>query len=104
MQSYKEQLDSFKSFLGLSPDSIIELDPDELIYLTRPTKQIIDKIAEEEKPAISINLEELETRIRENAEEIKKAEEIDKKEQKTGFSDTGERMKQNIDKIKTKKG
>ena len=49
MQSYKGQLDSFKSFLGLSPDSIIELDPNELVFLTGPTKQIINKIAEEDK-------------------------------------------------------
>jgi outer membrane protein TolC len=49
MQEYKRQLDSFKSFLGLAPDSVIELDTNELALLTMPTKQIIDGIAEEDK-------------------------------------------------------
>jgi outer membrane protein TolC len=49
MQSYKEQLDSFKSFLSLSPDSIVELDSNELTLLTAPTRQIINEIAEEDK-------------------------------------------------------
>jgi len=49
IQEYKKQLDSFKSFLGLAPDSVIELDPNELVLLTTPTKQIINKIAEEDK-------------------------------------------------------
>jgi len=49
MQSYKKQLDSFKTFLGLTPDSVIELDTNELMLLTIPTKKIINKIAEEDK-------------------------------------------------------
>ena len=49
MQSYKRQLDSFKTFLGLPPDSVIELDPNELGLLTAPTKQIINQITEEDK-------------------------------------------------------
>ncbi len=47
-QSYKKRLDSFKTFLGLPPDSSIELDLDELALLAAPAKQIINKIAEEE--------------------------------------------------------
>lgn len=41
-QSYKRQLDSFKTFLGLPPDAQIELDPNELIKLLARTKQIIN--------------------------------------------------------------
>jgi outer membrane protein TolC len=49
IQSYKKQLDSFKTFLGLTPDSVIELDPNELMLLAKPMDQIIDKIAEDDK-------------------------------------------------------
>ncbi len=49
IQSYKKQLDSFKTFLGLVTDSVIELDPNELTILAKPTDQIINKIAEEDK-------------------------------------------------------
>jgi outer membrane protein TolC len=41
-QSYKKQLDSFKIFLGLPPDALIELDPNELKTLTTSMKQLID--------------------------------------------------------------
>jgi predicted regulator of Ras-like GTPase activity (Roadblock/LC7/MglB family) len=74
-----------------------------------PRKPKVSKTTEEEeKPTISINLEELEAKIRENAEELKKAEENDrkddKKEHKKDISANGERIKQNIDKVKTKEG
>lgn len=74
-----------------------------------PRKPKVSKTTEEEeKPTISINLEELEAKIRENAEELKKAEESDKKddkkEPKKDVSVNGERIKQNIDKVKTKEG
>ena len=48
-QSYKQGLDSFKTFLGLPPDAFIELDPNELELLTSPTKQIITQINDEAK-------------------------------------------------------
>lgn len=41
-QSYKKQLDSFKIFLGLPPDALVELDPNELKTLTVSMKQLID--------------------------------------------------------------
>lgn len=70
-----------------------------------PRKPKVSKTTEEEeKPTISVNLEELEAKIRENAEELKKAEENDKKEHKKDVSVNGERIKQNIDKVKTKEG
>jgi len=53
-QSYKKQLDSFKTFLGLPPDADIELDPKELELLVEPTKQIISQIAEESKQQTDI--------------------------------------------------
>jgi len=46
-QSYKRQLDSFKTFLGLPPDADIELDPRELESLALPTKKLISQITEE---------------------------------------------------------
>lgn len=49
IQSYKQQLDSFKTFLGLPPDAAIELDPNELEYLIEPTNKIINQIDEEAK-------------------------------------------------------
>jgi len=70
-----------------------------------PRKPKVSKTTEEEeKPTISVNLEELEAKIRENAEELKKAEENDKKEHKKDIPVNGERIKQNIDKVKTKEG
>lgn len=48
-QSYKKQLDSFKTFLGLPPDALIELDPNELKTLTASMKQLIDLNAGENK-------------------------------------------------------
>ncbi|MDH5634502.1 MAG: roadblock/LC7 domain-containing protein [Candidatus Bathyarchaeota archaeon] len=70
-----------------------------------PRKPKVSKTTEEEeKPTISINLEELEAKIRENAEELKKTEENDKKEHKKDISVNGERIKQNIEKVKTKEG
>ena len=48
-QRYKKQLDSFKSFLGLPPDSFVELDPNELELLISPTKAILEQIAEEDR-------------------------------------------------------
>jgi len=42
MQSYKNQLDSFKVFLGLPPDANIELDPKELSNLVEASKTMID--------------------------------------------------------------
>jgi outer membrane protein TolC len=51
IQSYKKQLDSFKTFLGLPPDAAIELDPNELEYLIEPTNKIINQIDDEDKQA-----------------------------------------------------
>ena len=48
-QRYKKQLDSFKSFLGLPPDSFVELDPNELELLISPTKAILEQISEEDR-------------------------------------------------------
>ncbi len=41
-QSYKKQLDSFKTFIGLPPDALIGLDPNELKTLAASMKQLID--------------------------------------------------------------
>ncbi len=46
-QSYKRQLDSFKTFLSLPPDASIELDPNELKALVTPMKHLIDQTIEE---------------------------------------------------------
>jgi outer membrane protein TolC len=46
-QSYKKQLDSFKTFLGLPPDALIELDPNELKSLVSPV-QTASQIPQEE--------------------------------------------------------
>jgi predicted regulator of Ras-like GTPase activity (Roadblock/LC7/MglB family) len=59
---------------------------------------------EEEKPAISIDLQELEAKIRENAEELQKADEAEKKKQERDDAVDGERIKQNINKIKAREG
>jgi outer membrane protein TolC len=48
-QSYKKQLDSFKTFIGLPPDALIELDPNELKTLTTSMEQLIDLNAGESK-------------------------------------------------------
>jgi hypothetical protein len=45
-QTYKNRLDSFKTFLGLPPDANIELDKKELELLTNPTEQIISQFAQ----------------------------------------------------------
>jgi outer membrane protein TolC len=42
IQSYKNQLDSFKVFLGLPPDANVELDPKELSNLVEASKAMID--------------------------------------------------------------
>ncbi|MFA6175231.1 MAG: TolC family protein [Phycisphaerae bacterium] len=47
VQTYKKQLDAFKTFLGLPPDANIVLSPAELEALTTPTKTIISEIAAE---------------------------------------------------------
>ncbi|MBU2457395.1 MAG: TolC family protein, partial [Planctomycetes bacterium] len=49
-QSYKGQLDSFKTFLGLPPDALVELDPNELKVLTESTKQLVNQMTEEDNP------------------------------------------------------
>jgi tRNA(Ser,Leu) C12 N-acetylase TAN1 len=72
--------------------------------MTRRKSKVNKTTEEEEKPTISINLEELEAKIRENAEELTKAEENDKNEPKKDVSVNGEGIKQNIDKVKTKEG
>ena len=59
---------------------------------------------EEEKPAISIDLQELEAKIRENAEELRKADEAKNKKQERDDAVDGERIKQNINKIKAREG
>ncbi|MDD5458459.1 MAG: TolC family protein [Phycisphaerae bacterium] len=48
-QSYKKQLDSFKTFLGLPPDAVIELDPNELVTLRAPTDKIIEQIIQQQE-------------------------------------------------------
>jgi outer membrane protein TolC len=47
VQTYKKQLDAFKTFIGLPPDANIVLNPAELETLTSPTKVIINEIAAE---------------------------------------------------------
>ena len=47
-QSYKRQLDSFKTFIGLTPDANIKLDPNELQLLVNPTEKMIDQIARQD--------------------------------------------------------
>jgi outer membrane protein TolC len=41
-QSYKRQLDSFKTFIGLPPDALIELDPNELKTLAASMEKLIN--------------------------------------------------------------
>ncbi|PKL44142.1 MAG: TolC family protein [Planctomycetes bacterium HGW-Planctomycetes-1] len=53
-QSYKRQLDSFKTFLGLPPDALIELDPNELKNLAASMQQLIDLNAGENE-TIDVN-------------------------------------------------
>ena len=48
-QSYKKQLDSFKTFLGLPPDAAVELDPNELKALAASMGQFINETVEENK-------------------------------------------------------
>ena len=48
-QSYKKQLDSFKTFLGLPPDANIELEPNELKTLAISMSQLINENVEENK-------------------------------------------------------
>ncbi|MCX5633019.1 MAG: TolC family protein [Phycisphaerae bacterium] len=48
-QSYKKQLDSFKTFLGLPPDAAIELDPNELKVLATTMSRLINEKTEENK-------------------------------------------------------
>lgn len=47
-QSYQKQLDSFKTFLGLPPDALIELDPNELKTLSEATHQLISQMNEDD--------------------------------------------------------
>jgi outer membrane protein TolC len=48
-QTYKKQLDAFKTFLGLPPDAAIELDPNELQVLTTSMSQLVNENLEENK-------------------------------------------------------
>ena len=48
-QSYKKQLDFFKTFLGLPPDAAVELDPNELKVLAASMSQLINENVEENK-------------------------------------------------------
>lgn len=48
-QSYKKQLDAFKTFLGLPPDAAIELDPNELQVLATSMSQLVNENLEENK-------------------------------------------------------
>ncbi len=43
IQSYKRQLDAFKTFLGLTPDARIKLDPNELTLLAKPAQEMIEQ-------------------------------------------------------------
>lgn len=67
-QFYKKQLDSFKGFLGLPPDSFIELDPNELELLISPTKTILEQIAEEDRVRGDPSREEMQLGTRGNAQ------------------------------------
>ncbi len=49
IQSYKRSLDSFKGLLGLPPDSLIELDRDELERLVAPTVAMMEEIARQDR-------------------------------------------------------
>ena len=46
-QSYKRQLDSFKSLLGLPGDARVELDRNDLKLLVQPASELIKEISEE---------------------------------------------------------
>jgi outer membrane protein TolC len=48
-QQYYQQLDSFKTLLGLPTDARIELDPNDLAILTAPSLEIIKQISQEEE-------------------------------------------------------
>jgi len=48
-ESYKNNLDSFKSLLGLPPDAEIEMDGSELDKLLAPTSKTMEDIAREEE-------------------------------------------------------
>ncbi|MGB8225623.1 MAG: TolC family protein, partial [Sedimentisphaerales bacterium] len=48
-QTYKKQLDAFKTFLGLPPDAAIELDPNELQVLAASMSQLVNENLEENK-------------------------------------------------------
>jgi hypothetical protein len=61
-------------------------------------------IEEEEKPAIALNMEELQAKIKENAEQLKKTEEPDVKDQAKGISSLTEKTKQKIDKAMARDG
>ena len=54
-ERYKKQLDSFKTLLGLPPDSKIDLDSKELELLTAPALEIIKEITGEEESKQDIN-------------------------------------------------
>ena len=47
VQTYKKQLDAFRTFIGLPPDANIVLSPAELSSLTSPTNAIISEITVE---------------------------------------------------------
>ncbi len=72
-----------------------------------PRKRKSSKTAlqEEEKQEIALNFQDIEAKIKETAEALKKTEECEKKDRvKEDKSDKGEKIKQNIDKIKTMEG
>lgn len=56
IQEYKRQLDSFKIFIGLPTDAMVELDPNELEKLVEPSKQMINLA--DEKPGMSLTKED----------------------------------------------
>ena len=57
-----------------------------------------------EKPAVSVDMQELEARIRENAEELRRAEMAAAKDHKKEAASDAEKLKQNMDKVKANEG
>jgi outer membrane protein TolC len=47
-EQYKNRLDAFKSTIGLSPDALIELDPNDLEQLRVPASKLVEEIIAQE--------------------------------------------------------
>ncbi len=69
----------------------------------KSSKSVLEE--DQEKPEIALNFQEIEAKIKETAEELRKAEGKEEDESsKVGNSKKGEKLKQNIEKIKGKEG